>query len=319
MSSSFKTISACIATLAFAMVCCTGSVLAAEGGAPPPAAPKDPAPKAAAPDKPVEKAPPADPKAAPDARKDSEPASGKEYEMEEVTVWTATKTKTNVFRLSRFLTIVDEEEFRRLNPTVGVDTLGLRIGTWVEHRTATTGDPVIRGLSGGNLLALVDGCSLSTFWGEGGFAGDDMYGKVDPDCVERIEVLRGPGSVMYGSQALGAVVNFITRSSPYDFTEEGDRIGVRGKYTYTSGNNGLSWRAEVFGAGTFYRFLMGGSFRDLNDMRAGGDVGILNHTSGEDYNYDLKWDFKIAKGHVVSISHQNVHRVDTHRYYRQTQ
>ena len=74
---------------------------------------------------------------------------------------------------------------------------------------------------------VIDGNTLSTFWGEGGFAGDDMYGKIDPDNIERIEVIRGPGSVLYGSNALGGVLNFITRESPFDYQECGTRWGGR--------------------------------------------------------------------------------------------
>ena len=85
-------------------------------------------------------------------------------------VVTATRRKGEIFRLTRFITLVDRESFRRMNLNVAVDALEYRIGTWVEHRTGSTGDAVVRGLSGGNLLALVDGCSLSSFWGEGGFA-----------------------------------------------------------------------------------------------------------------------------------------------------
>ncbi len=279
-----------------------------------PKAPAKESPKPPARD-PAAGAKPADPPA--DAQGGE--AGKKEHEFEPVTVTTATRTRTEAFSLSRFLTIVDEDEFRRLNLNVAVDSLGLRIGTWVEHRTGTTGDPVIRGLSGGNLLALVDGCSLSTFWGEGGFAGDDMYGKIDPDCVERIEVIRGPGSAMYGSQALGAVINFITRSCPFDFPEEGSKSGVRGTYKYTSGNTGFSWRAEAFGACPGFRFLVGGSFRDLNDVRAGGDVGVQKRSGGEDHNFDMKYEFKLAEGHVVSVAYQDVHRTHIQRFYRPTQ
>ena len=44
---------------------------------------------------------------------------------------------------------------------------------------------------------------------------DDMYGKIDADTVERIEIVRGPHSVLYGSNALGGVINVISRTAPF--------------------------------------------------------------------------------------------------------
>ena len=131
-------------------------------------------------------------------------------------VVSATRLERPEFSVPRSVTLVPARRIQERGIPSTIDALDDQIGVWVEKRTAHTSDLVIRGLSGGNLLALVDGNTLSTFWGEGGFAGDDMYGKVDPDMIERIEVVRGPSSVLYGSNALGGVVNFITKRSPYD-------------------------------------------------------------------------------------------------------
>jgi len=102
------------------------------------------------------------------------------------TTVTATRVTADENEVPRSTTIVDEDELKRRVQAVALDALKTEIGVWLEHRTGSTADPVIRGLSGGNILAMVDGSTLSTFWGEGGFAGDDMYGKIDPWSIERI-------------------------------------------------------------------------------------------------------------------------------------
>jgi outer membrane receptor protein involved in Fe transport len=257
-------------------------------------------------------------KAIAEATPDAEPGD-EEKELPPIFVVTGTRTEADVFKLSRFVTLIDRDAYARMSLTVAVNALEHQIGTRVEHRTGTTGDAVVRGLAGGNLLALVDGCSLSSFWGEGGMAGDDMYGKVDADMVDRIEVVRGPGSVLYGSQALGAVINFITRSSPYEFTKGDIRAGARGKFIYTSGNTGFAWRLETFGATDKFRWLVGTSIRDLNDVRAGGRVRVQTPTSGEDYNYDMRYDFLLGKDQTLTLTHQKVHRTHTHKFFRPTQ
>ena len=64
------------------------------------------------------------------------------------------------------------------------------------------------------LLALVDGDSLTTFWGEGGFAGDDMYGKVEAESIERIEEHEGGVYMLHDSsgRVFRLVVNVNTEA-----------------------------------------------------------------------------------------------------------
>lgn len=178
------------------------------------------------------------PEEAGEVRQDSIKAEESElkiYLFEPVIV-TATRTQREAFNTPRAITIVDRRELNSKNELSVLDALRGQIGIWVEKRTTTTSDPVMRGMSGFHILALVDGNTLSTLWGEGGVAGDDMYGKVDADAVERIEVVRGPSSVLYGSNALAGVVNFITKSSPIDFTEVSVKVlPVQGEKGLTAG------------------------------------------------------------------------------------
>jgi len=232
---------------------------------------------------------------------------------------TATRAREEAFEVPRSITVVTETELYERNPLSVVDALDARIGVWVEKRTATTSDPVIRGLSGGNLLALIDFNTLSTFWGEGGFAGDDMYGKIDPETVERIEVIRGPSSVIYGSNALGGVLNFITRSSPFDYTEEGLRAGARIRTTYGSAAQEYRFRTETFGATPRLRYLLGYSSRSSDDMEGGRGVGVQSPTSGREENFDGKFQFLTGETSEITLAIQNVHRDPVHRFYRPNQ
>ncbi|MEA2724589.1 MAG: iron complex outerrane recepter protein, partial [Gemmatimonadales bacterium] len=78
------------------------------------------------------------------------------------------------------------------------------------------GKPVIRGLTSNRVLVIADGQRLETQqWG------DEHGPNVDTDDAERVEVIRGPASVLYGSDALGGVVNVVPRELP-------DAIGRQG-------------------------------------------------------------------------------------------
>ena len=78
----------------------------------------------------------------------------------------------------------------------------------VDAVTAGPGSvhPMIRGLQGERVLVLVDGIRLS----EQRPGGNHVF-SLDPAQIERVEVVRGPASVLYGSDAIGGVVNFITK------------------------------------------------------------------------------------------------------------
>jgi len=234
-------------------------------------------------------------------------------------VVTATRTSDLASEIPRSINVVDEVELYQRNVLSIVDALDDSVGIWVEKRTTTTSDPVIRGLSGSNLLALIDGNTLSTFWGEGGFGGDDMYGKIDADMVDRIEVLRGPMSVQYGSNALGGVLNFFSRSSPFDYSDSGPQYGGRIKAGYGSAADESRLRTELFGSTRSLRYILGFSARDVNDVEGGRGVGTQTPTSGEDRNFDGKLQWKTSEKGEVTLAVQNVHREHLHRYYRPNQ
>jgi len=234
-------------------------------------------------------------------------------------VITPSGTEESVFDSIRSMTVADMEEIKNKNQLSILDTLDDRIGIWIEKRTTTTSDPVIRGLSGGNLLALVDRNTLTTMWGEGGFAGDDMYGKIDAESIARIEVVRGPSSVLYGSNALGGVINFITKESPLDYTLSGYDFGGRLKGTYGSAADYQMGRIETWGATPYSRYFLGFSARHIDNTKAGGDSEELDPSGGRDYSFDLKTEFKLEDGRYFEFGSQIMRRPEVYRYYRPTQ
>ncbi|MHC5020660.1 MAG: TonB-dependent receptor plug domain-containing protein, partial [Planctomycetota bacterium] len=298
-------------TLLAVLMCCAAAA--------PAAAQEASKPKAEEPAKPAEQPaePPADPPA--DAPAPAAPAAGDETPARlPTTAVIASRTTRPTLRTPRALTILSREDIESRGGQVLVNALHERMGLWIEHRTGTTGDVVMRGLSGGNILSLIDGCSLSTFWGEGGFAGDDMYGKVDPGSIERIEVVRGPASVMYGSQALGGVINFISREVPFDF-EEGGRVGLRQQLRVASADESIRYRSEAIFASSFMRGYLGFTAADVNEVVGGRGVGLQANTGGREWNWDGKLEFLPAEEHLFTFTFRDVNRRDIRRYYRPTQ
>jgi len=111
-------------------------------------------------------------------------------------------------------------------------------------RTLSTGEqvgkPIIRGLSGPRVLALDDGIRLEDYsWS------DEDGPSVDARLADRVEVIRGPASVLYGSDALGGVINVIPRELPDGRGRSGFARGAAEFYGATNNDElGTVLRAE---------------------------------------------------------------------------
>lgn len=271
--------------------------------------------------------------AAPQPRPETPPGESKKSDLEKAVeaapaadegeiVVTATRTSRDPFELPQAVSVFGRDDVETVGGFVAFRAPSRRHpAIWYDERTGTTTDLIIRGFAGFNLLTLVDGNPFSTLWGEGGFGADDLYGKIDAETVERIEILRGPGSVLYGSNALGAVVNVITRSAPLDFTEEGWEFGGRVKVGVATNGRGdggepAGIRTELHGAGPRLRFLLGGSAREFDNLNGGGDLGELDPSDGRERNWDFSGEWLFEEGRTLRLTLQDVHRDHIKRYYR---
>src|SRR3989441_10830503 len=125
---------------------------------------------------------------------------------------------------------VSEEDLTKVRPTSLGEALEDVAGVRNNSSGAAAGKPVIRGLTNNRVLVLDNGQRLEhNQWG------DDHFSSVEPAASSRIEVIKGPASVLYGSDALGGVINVIEPDLP-------DGIGrapfVQGSVTggFASGN-----------------------------------------------------------------------------------
>ena len=162
-------------------------------------------------------------------------------------------------------------------------------GVQVQKTANGKGSPFIRGFTGFRNLLLIDGIRLNhAAFREGP---NQYWGTVDPLIASRIELIKGQGSVLYGSDAIGGTVNVITKdSSPLSYEE--NRSFAEGQIMYRGSTAERSHTGRIeglVGIGQKTGVLMGYTDRSIGNIRASG-IGELPFTGYSEHGMDLRID-----------------------------
>ena len=203
---------------------------------------------------------------------DSQPQKVK-LRLEQVTI-SATKTKRNPLTTPGEVSVLNQEYFQQRQAQSLDDVLRYEPGvtTGGGPRTMAEG-PNIRGLSGDRVLTLLDGMRL-TF--QSGHKGRTF---IDMDQLKQVEVIRGPGSALYGSQAVGGVVAMETKD-PSDYLAPDMKYGIRQKFGYQYANEELLSTTTLSARLSDQVAVMtSGTFRAGENVRLGGDLDRLSNSA----------------------------------------
>ncbi|MEE4272612.1 MAG: TonB-dependent receptor [Thermoanaerobaculales bacterium] len=163
------------------------------------------------------------------------------------------------------VTVITSDRLEELQPEKMADLFKMIPGVEVEGDGPFRGIPVIRGLTSNRVLILVDGQRLNNARESTEFAGIQPS-LVNLGEVERIEVLRGPASVQYGSDAIGGVVNIITRRP--NLGADDFKIFGNVSYEYGTASESQNGTLRLGGAGRRLGFEVGASIEDVDDYVA---------------------------------------------------
>ena len=168
-----------------------------------------------------------------------EPPQPPQRDLDPVVI-TATKLETRAEQLGASVTVVPGDDVQRYHYETVEDVL--RTVPGVEIRRSGSYGKVsnisIRGANANQVQVLVDGVRVKS-----PTTGQADLSDISPDLIERIEVIRGPQSTLYGADAIGGVVNIITKKGkgPFSATVEG---GAGNYDTYTGRGGQLAVEAE---------------------------------------------------------------------------
>lgn len=221
------------------------------------------------------------------------------------TVVTGSRFPRAYYESPQALSFVTRTQIREQMPTTIGDLLQQLPGVDESKDSPWEQRPVLRGLSGQRVLVLVDGMPMNSARGNG-----PHPALVDPSQIERVEVVRGPSSVSYGSDAIGGVINVITRQPAIgpDLTALHGGATIGGSSVDRGSNGAIHLVPQI---GKLSAFLSSG-LSNAEDFRTP-DHGRVAHSSFNDYNalanlrYQLsdrtalKGGWQLYRGHDIGL------------------
>ena len=176
---------------------------------------------------------------------------------------TATRQPKDVKDVAPMVSVVDALTVRAQMPNTAADLLKALPGVDEINTGVNQGRPSIRGLKGQRILLLEDGMRLNNSRRQQDFG--ELPALVDVSQIDRVEVVRGPTSVLYGSDAIGGAINLITRAP----TNAGP-AGVSGRVGYLFGSAGDLSKVDGFISGhrNGWAFELAGTGRTAGDYQA---------------------------------------------------
>jgi outer membrane receptor protein involved in Fe transport len=229
----------------------------------------------------------------------------------EVTV-TATRTQKDTFEIPKAVSVVDRKKIEEKAPNNVTELLTELPGVDMNGVGANQSRPIIRGYRGQRILLMEDGMRMNSSRRQQDFG--EIPALVDISEVDRVEVVRGPASVLYGSDAIGGVINIITRVPEYD----PDKSSIHGSigYRYSSADKQNKGAANINGNVGKLGFMISGNLRNAKDYNAPagtfGNISLtedvtVNDTGVKDGGVNLLLTYNLSKQGQISFKYEYYH------------
>lgn len=192
-------------------------------------------------------------------------------EADELVV-TATRNAEHEQDIPQLVSVVTQKEIREKNIVQAPELLREEQGVYIQKTNQGGGSALIRGLKANKILLMIDGIRLNNATYRGG--NTQYLNTIGAQSLERIEVVHGPVSALYGSDALGGAINTITKN-PILGASENLRWSATFSGNVSSADEIAGSHLSISGANAKFGFLLDGSFQSYGDVRRGTNGGEI--------------------------------------------
>jgi len=165
------------------------------------------------------------------------------------------------------ISTLSAKEVRFRNPQTAADMIGATGEVFIQKSQQGGGSPMIRGFATNRLLLVVDGVRMNTAIFRSGNVQNII--NIDPFAVERSEVFFGPGSVIYGSDAIGGVMSFQTYEPTLSLTNK-PIVNGNAAFRYASASTEVTGHFDINIGWKKWAFLSSATYTDYGDLKMGG-------------------------------------------------
>jgi hemoglobin/transferrin/lactoferrin receptor protein len=201
--------------------------------------------------------------------------------------------------------VIDKKSIQNFQVRTAPEVLLITPSVFVQKTNHGGGSPFLRGLTGNQTLLLVDGIRLSNATAR--YGPNQYFNTIDVFSIEKIEVLRGGGSVMYGSDAIGGTIQtfsheVVTSKKPHCGSTLLSRIATQGMEQSLNGTINYSNKRAAFRAGA--------TWRNFGDLVGGDTTGRQIPTGYQELDFDLKGKIILSPSSDLTMVYQSVQQSD---------
>jgi len=215
-------------------------------------------------------------------------------ELDEVVV--RTNRTENYLRNSPFAELIVDKEEIKVRPAITLaDILQNEPGISLIREGAWGTEISIRGLNRENIVTLIDGNRVVTSTNVAA-----RLSMIDLNDIERVEVIKGASSSIYGSGATGGIVNVITKSPQFydEFVLKGNILAE-----YNTVNDLSIFSGSLFSGGSIWSLKLSGSYRNAQNIQT--PVGELENSQFDDYTFSGSINISPVDNQKLKIDYQN--------------
>ena len=225
-----------------------------------------------------------------------------------IVVVTASKRAETIKNSSAAVQVVTQEDMKRLGADSIESALQLVDNINLSEAGMTGNQVMIRGMESRHSLVLVNGRRLA---GEDASNTTNVYTlrRINLDQVDRIEIVRGSSSALYGSDALGGVINIITKHGKDMSHKIGVSTGTKHEqayYTFNSGNQGpwnVTFNANATKERPINRHISDKTFNERTKQLTGYTEGYrrIMHGDKQSYNGSVEYNFHNSNHNKLTV------------------
>lgn len=213
---------------------------------------------------------------------------------------TATRKKSEALLLPYTVNVLAKKTMDDYQFRTTPEAMMAMNGVFVQKTNHGGGSPFVRGVTGNQLLLLTDGIRLNNSIFR--YGPNQYLNTIDAYTINTIEVVKGTGSVQYGSDAIGGVVNIISNNP--EFTSQQSSFSGKLLSKYMTGDMEKTIRGEAAYSGRSLAILAGISKRDFGDIIGGDTTGKQSPSGYKEWSFDFKAKYLLKQNIELTISNQ---------------